>query len=208
MAKKVSKKKQDVKHESAEKEQEVDVKNEKKEEVQSGADESNEEVDEEKENLKAECEDKADDLVLVKKAYEELNDKHLPLQDKFDNYRKRTLKEKMELTKSAGESILTNILPVIDDFDRANQMLSEASDIKSVREGIELIYNKFLNFLNQNGVKEIDAKEVEFDTDLHEAITKIPAPKEDLKGKVVDCVQKGYTLNDKVIRFSKVVIGE
>ncbi|MFC0878011.1 nucleotide exchange factor GrpE [Saccharicrinis sp. FJH2] len=165
-------------------------------------------VDAEKEELKAECEDKADDLTLVKKAYEELNDKHLRLQAEFDNYRKRTLREKMELTKSAGESILVNILPVIDDFERAQQMLHDASDIESVRQGFELIYSKFVSFLNQNGVKPIETNEKEFDTDLHEAVTKIPAPNEELKGKVVDCIQKGYMLNDKVIRYSKVVIGE
>ncbi|MFB6343087.1 nucleotide exchange factor GrpE [Saccharicrinis sp. FJH62] len=165
-------------------------------------------VDTEKEELKAECEDKADDLTLVKKAYEELNDKHLRLQAEFDNYRKRTLREKMELTKSAGESILVNILPVIDDFERAQQMLHDAADIESVRQGFELIYSKFVSFLNQNGVKPIETEEKEFDTDLHEAVTKIPAPNEELKGKVVDCIQKGYMLNDKVIRYSKVVIGE
>ncbi|MFB6317341.1 nucleotide exchange factor GrpE [Saccharicrinis sp. FJH54] len=166
------------------------------------------EVDTEKEELKAECEEKADDLTLVKRAYEELNDKHLRLQAEFDNYRKRTLREKMELTKSAGESILVSLLPVIDDFERAQQMLHDAADIESVRQGFELIYSKFVSFLNQNGVKPIETTEKEFDTDLHEAVTKIPAPKEELKGKVVDCIQKGYLLNDKVIRYSKVVIGE
>lgn len=170
--------------------------------------ENTEVVDEEKEELKAECEDKADDLTLVRKAYEELNDKHLRLQAEFDNYRKRTLREKMEMTKTAGETLLINVLPVVDDFERALQILNEASDLESVREGIELIYSKFVGFLSQNGVKEIDSKEKEFDTDLHEAITKIPAPTDELKGKVVDCVQKGYMMNDKVIRFSKVVIGE
>jgi molecular chaperone GrpE len=165
-------------------------------------------VDAENEELKAECEEKADDLTLVKKAYEELNDKHLRLQAEFDNYRKRTLREKMELTKSAGESILVNILPVIDDFERAQQMLHDASDLESVRKGFDLIYSKFVSFLKQNGVIPIETNEKEFDTDLHEAITKIPAPNKELKGKVVDCIQKGYMLNDKVIRYSKVVIGE
>lgn len=138
----------------------------------------------------------------------ELKDKHLRLQAEFDNYRKRTLKERMELLKTAGESVLTNILPVIDDFERALQTLEQVEENSHVKDGIKLIYNKFQEFLKQNGIKEIEAKEQSFDTDLHEAITTIPAPSEELKGKIVDVVQKGYYLNDKVIRFSKVVIGE
>jgi molecular chaperone GrpE len=138
----------------------------------------------------------------------ELKDKHIRLQAEFDNYRKRTLKERMELLKTAGESLLVSILPVIDDFDRAIQTLDSVEEQNHVKDGVRLIYNKFQDFLKQNGVREIEAKEQNFDTDLHEAITKIPAPSEDLKGKVVDVVQKGYYLNDKVIRFSKVVIGE
>lgn len=138
----------------------------------------------------------------------ELKDKHIRLQAEFDNYRKRTLKERMELLKSAGESVLIGILPVIDDFDRAMQMLTISEEENHVKDGVNLIYNKFQEFLKQNGIKEIEAKEKDFDTDLHEAITKIPAPTEELKGKIVDVVQKGYYLNDKVIRFSKVVIGE
>ena len=138
----------------------------------------------------------------------ELKDKHIRLQAEFDNYRKRTLKERMELLKSASESVLNGILPVIDDFDRAIQMLNVSEEENHVKDGVTLIYNKFQEFLKQNGVKEIAAKEQDFDTDLHEAITKIPAPTEELKGKVVDVVQKGYYLNDKVIRCSKVVIGE
>lgn len=138
----------------------------------------------------------------------ELKDKHIRLQAEFDNYRKRTLKERMELLKSASESVLIGILPVIDDFDRAIQMLTVSEEESHVKDGVNLIYNKFQDFLKQNGVKEIEAKEQAFDTDLHEAITKIPAPTEDLKSKIVDVVQKGYYLNDKVIRFSKVVIGE
>ncbi len=138
----------------------------------------------------------------------DLNDKYLRLTAEYDNYRKRTLKERMELQKSAGESILRGVLPVVDDFDRALSHLTEASDLEAVKEGINLIYNKLQEFLKQNGVKEIEAKEKEFDTDLHEAITNIPAPTEELKGKVIDCVEKGYLLNDKVMRFAKVVVGE
>lgn len=154
------------------------------------------------------CEDKEDEITLVKKAYEDINDKYLRLQAEFDNYRKRTLREKMELTKTAGESILLNVLPVMDDFERGIQHVDEASDINAVKEGMVLIQGKFNEFLQQNGVRPILTENEELDTDLHEAITKIPAPSEDLKGKIVDCVQKGYFLNDKVIRFAKVVIGE
>ena len=138
----------------------------------------------------------------------EAQDKYIRLSAEFDNYRKRTLREKMELTKSAGESILNNILPVMDDFDRALQVMESATDCDSMKEGIDLIYSKFQEFLKTNGVKEIEAINKAFDTDLHEAITKIPAPEKKMKGKVVDVIQKGYKLNDKVIRFAKVVVGE
>jgi len=138
----------------------------------------------------------------------EMQDKNLRLQAEFDNYRKRTLKEKMELIKSGGESVLTSLLPVIDDFERALASISKAEDDDPVKQGVVLILKKFEDFLKQNGIKEIEAKGKVFDTDHHEAITKIPAPSEDLKGKVIDVIQKGYLLNDKVIRFAKVVIGE
>jgi molecular chaperone GrpE len=114
----------------------------------------------------------------------------------------------MELLKTAGESLLINILPVIDDFDRAMQTLDMVQEESHVKDGVKLIYNKFQDFLKQNGIKEIEAIGQIFNTDLHEAITQIPAPSEELKGKIVDVVQKGYYLHDKVIRFSKVVIGE
>lgn len=143
-----------------------------------------------------------------KEIISELNDKYLRLAAEFDNYRKRTLKERMDLMKSAGEDILINIIPVMDDFERGLEVIDKANEISAVKEGVQLIYNKFKDFLKQRGVKEIEAKENDFDTDLHEAVTKIPAPDEKLKGKVVDVVEKGYYLNEKVIRFSKVVIGE
>ena len=138
----------------------------------------------------------------------EITDKHLRLQAEFDNFRKRTMKEKADLIKSGGESVLINILPVVDDFERAMISLKDVPDDDAGKQGTKLIYNKFSEFLKQNNIKEIDALNQDFDVDLHEAITKIPAPDEKLKGKVVDVVQKGYTLNDKVIRFAKVVIGE
>jgi molecular chaperone GrpE len=145
---------------------------------------------------------------LLEEELNELRDKYVRLSAEFDNYRKRTLKEKMELTKSAGESILLNIIPVVDDFERGMETMDKASDIDAVKEGIHLIHNKFKDFLKQSGVKEIEARDKEFNTDEHDAVTKIPAPGEEQKGKVVDVIEKGYKLNDRVIRFSKVVVGE
>lgn len=138
----------------------------------------------------------------------ELQDRYLRLSAEYDNFRKRTLKEKIDLQKSGNENLLNALLPVADDFDRALSVVDGATDIDAVKEGLNLISGKFSAFLAQQGVKEIDANKKAFDTDLHEAITKIPAPSKKLKGKVVDVVQKGYYLNDKVLRFSKVVIGE
>ncbi len=175
---------------------------------ENGADDQAVEAQEESQNTAETCEDKEDEITLLKKMWEELNDKHLRLQAEFDNYRRRTLKEKMELTKSAGEGILVNILPVMDDFERALDHVSKSDDVESLKEGFGLIYSKFEDFLKRNSVVEIETKDVDFDTDVHEAITKIPVQDEGMKGKIVDCVQKGYKLNDKVIRFSKVVIGD
>jgi len=153
--------------------------------------------------------DKTTEIIeTLEKSLEQKNDQYLRLHAEFDNYRKRTLREKMELTRSAGESLLINILPVIDDFERALKAMENATEIEPVKEGIDLIYKRFSDFIKLNGIKEIDARDKDFDTDLHEAITKIPSPSDDMKGKVVDVIQKGYMLNDKVIRFAKVVVGE
>ena len=138
----------------------------------------------------------------------ELNDRYLRLSAEFDNYRKRTLKEKTELILNGGEKVLTSILPVLDDMERAMQNMEKATDVKAVQEGVELIYTKFLQTLEQNGVKPIPTEGEALDTDFHEAIALIDAPTEEQKGKILDCVQKGYTLNDKVIRHAKVVIGK
>ncbi|MPQ45763.1 nucleotide exchange factor GrpE [Marinifilum sp. N1E240] len=161
-----------------------------------------------KEKKKSAKEKKADEIEELGTKLQDISDKYMRLSAEFDNYRKRTLKEKMELTKSAGEKILVNVLPVMDNFERALQSMDDAKDVEALKEGVQLIYSNFKDFISQNGVKEIEAVNQEFDTDIHEAITKIPAPSEELKGKVVDCVEKGYTLNEKVIRFSKVVVGE
>jgi len=149
----------------------------------------------------------------MKQKYEaeimEWKDKYLRLSAEFDNYRKRTLKEKMELTRYASEEVLKNILPVIDDFEFGIKNLETATELQAVKEGIFLIYNKFKDFLSQNGIKEITIQEdKEFNTDYHEAITKIPVEDQSLSGKIVDVIQKGYLLNDKVIRYAKVVVGE
>lgn len=138
----------------------------------------------------------------------ELSDKYLRLQAEFDNYRKRTLRERAELIRTAGESVLLSILPVIDNFERALTLMKDIPDDDPSKMGTLLIYNQFRDFIKQNNLKEIEALNQDFDVDLHEAITKIPAPSEDFKGKVVDVVQKGYMLNEKVIRYAKVVVGE
>lgn len=139
---------------------------------------------------------------------DEMKDKYLRLSAEFDNYRKRTMKEKAELILNGGEKSISSILPIVDDFERALKNMETAEDVAAVREGVELIYNKFMTVLGQNGVKVIETKEQPLNTDFHEAIAVIPAPAEELKGKILDCVQTGYTLNDKVIRHAKVVVGE
>jgi molecular chaperone GrpE len=145
---------------------------------------------------------------VYQKQVNELQDRYMRLMAEFDNYRKRTLKERMELLKSAGEDILVNILPVVDDFERGLQAMERTNDVDALKQGVGLIYNKFREFLSQRGIKEIDAINQDFNVDLHEAITKIPAPEENLKGKVIDVLSKGYIMNEKVIRFAKVVVGE
>ena len=137
----------------------------------------------------------------------ELEDLKLRQMAEFDNFRRRTNKEKLELMATAGERIFCDMLPLVDDFERAKVAMEKTDDIEAVRQGIELIYSKFVGFLAANDVKAIDTTDADFNTDLHEAITTFAAG-EDKKGKVIDCTQKGYTLGEKVIRFSKVVVGE
>jgi molecular chaperone GrpE len=138
----------------------------------------------------------------------ELQDKYLRLSAEFDNYRKRTLKEKSELIKSASEDLLKKIIPVVDDFERGLNALNSATELQAVKEGMNLIYSRFKEFLQQQGIKEMEAMNQDFNTDYHEAVTKIPVPDDSQKGKVVDVVEKGYYLHDKVIRYPKVVVGE
>ena len=156
-------------------------------------------------SVESELENKIAELTAILAAS---NDKYLRLSAEFDNFRKRTLKEKMDLMKNASESVIVSFLPVIDDVERAIQAIETSNNLETTKEGINLIYNKFKDFTKQNGVVEMEAKGLELDTDHHEAITKIPAPTEELKGKIVEVIQKGYMLNDKVIRYAKVVIGE
>jgi len=165
------------------------------------------------EDQKEETGDQKADITEEKKAdleirLAEFQDRYLRLSAEFDNYRKRTLKERIELTRSAGESILLSLLPVMDDFERAMTLMETSADCESIKEGLVLIYSKMQGFLKQNGVKEMESLGKEFDSDLHEAVTKIPAAEKKQKGKVVDVIQKGYYLNDKILRYAKVVVGE
>lgn len=144
----------------------------------------------------------------LKQKCADLADKNLRMMAEFDNYRRRTSKEKLELQKNAGEKIFVEMLPLIDDFERAISALNQTDDIDSLRQGVELIYNKFISFLSKQEVEPINTDNADFDTAYHEAITTFPAPTPELKGKVIDCTQKGYTLAGKVIRYAKVVVGE
>lgn len=148
------------------------------------------------------------ELADAQKTIEEQHDKYLRLSAEFDNYRKRTLKEKAELIRNGGEKTLTAILPVIDDLERALKTMEASDEAKAMRDGVELIYNKFLKVLHQEGLQKIETEGKEFNTDYHEAIALVPAPSEEVKGKILDCVQTGYTLNEKVIRHAKVVVAQ
>lgn len=146
-------------------------------------------------------------LALAQAEIAELKNQALYKQAEFENYRKRTIKEKTELILNGAEKTVTAILPVLDDFERALQNMEKADDVASIREGVELIFQKFNKTLHSLGVQPIDTNNADFDVDVHEAIAQIPAPTDELKGKVIDCVQTGYKLNDKVIRHAKVAVG-
>lgn len=150
----------------------------------------------------------SDQEPTLEEQYAQLQDAHLRLMAEYDNYRKRTLKEKSELIRNGGEKVLRDLLPVVDDLDIALANIASAEDIEAVREGIGLIYNKFIEYLSRQGVKSIETSECAFDEELHEAIATFPAPNEELKGKIIDCVKKGYTLHDKVLRHASVVVGQ
>lgn len=150
----------------------------------------------------------AKELEVAQSAIEEQKDKYLRLSAEFDNYRKRTLKEKAELIKNGAEKTLTAILPILDDFERALKNLEATEETKTMKEGVELIFTKFQKVLQQEGLQAIETEGKDFDVDFCEAIALVPAPSEDLKGKILDCVQTGYMLNDKVIRHAKVVVAQ
>ena len=139
--------------------------------------------------------------------FNNLNDSHLRLMADFDNYRKRTIKEKADLINNAGERMICDFLPIIDNFERALASMKTAEDVDAVRQGVELIYNQVMAMMKANGVAVIETENAPFDTEFHEAITTIPAPTPELKDKIVDCTTKGYTMNEKVIRHAKVVVG-
>lgn len=168
------------------------------------------EQEEQSEKVSTETEEDTIEAQLAQAQQEiaELKDKNLRQIAEFDNYRKRVLKEKADLILNGGEKVLTDILPIIDDLERAEQSMDKMTDVNAVKEGVTLIIDKFIKFMKSQGVEQIDTKEKDFDVNYHEAITMIPAPVPEMKGKVIDCINKGYTLNGKVIRYSKVVVGE
>jgi molecular chaperone GrpE len=149
-----------------------------------------------------------DELSKLKSEIEELKDKYLRLYSDFDNFKRRTTKERIDLFKMAGQDVLKSLIPVMDDFERAEKAFETSTDAASLAEGVKLVSSKLRSTLEQQGLKSYSSIGENFDADLHEAITKIPAPSNDLKGKIVDEVEKGYKLQDKVIRFAKVIIGE
>jgi molecular chaperone GrpE len=174
----------------------------------------NEQLQNEGQEQAQETEDTATETAAAPTAEEKLkdelaqaNDKYLRLYAEFDNFRRRTIKEREEARKTEGKDVIVALLPVLDDFERAQRAMDKATEVAPVKEGVTLIQNKLKNILGQKGLKEMLSIGNAFDADLHEAITNIPAPTDDLKGKVMDEMEKGYTLNDKVIRFAKVVVG-
>ena len=149
----------------------------------------------------------AQELEKANEQIEEQKDKYLRLSAEFDNYRKRTMKEKAELILNGGEKSISSILPIVDDFERALKNRETATDVAAVKEGVDLIFQKFVKILGEQGVKKIETENADFNTDLHEAIAQVPAPSDEMKGKIIDCVKTGYTLNEKVIRHSQVAVG-
>ena len=144
----------------------------------------------------------------LQKELDEYKDKYLRLYSEFENFRRRTNKERLEVISNANERLIVDLLPVIDDFERAESSFNDAKDLKAIKEGVDLIYNKLVKTLEANGVKKMESRGQELDTEKHEAITQIPAPEDKLKGKIVDVIEEGYVMHDKVIRFAKVVIGQ
>ncbi len=185
--------------------------NDQEKEVLNGAEqEKNDTAQEEKEENSQEPQEETVETKLAKSEAEaaDLKDRLLRQMAEFDNYRKRTMKEKAEIILNGSAGVVTDILPVIDDLERAIANSAKSEDYNALKEGVELIYNKLMHILEQKGLQKISPKNEPFDTDFHEAIAMIPAPSEDLKGKVLDCAIDGYKLNDKVLRHAKVAVGE
>ena len=172
------------------------------------SEEVNSDVSSEESQQENGCEDLEKKVEELQQQVEKEKKEYLFLMAEFDNFRKRTLKEKSEIIKNAGENVLKGLLPIMDDFERGIKAAENNPESDSLKEGINLIYNKLQKYLNQNGVKEIDPTDDNFDTEKHEAISVVPVPDEDKKGKILDTVEKGYTINEKVLRHAKVVVGQ
>jgi len=169
---------------------------------------SQKEVSEKEQPVKKETKKKKSKQEELKIELAEAKDKYLRLYSEFENFRRRTAKEKLELVGTANEGLMHSLLPILDDFERADKSYTEEMEVKAMKEGIDLIHSKFKNVLEQKGIKKMEIEAgSDFDTELHEAITQIPAPEEKLKGKIIDVIENGYLLSDKVVRFAKVVTG-
>ncbi|MGK7395030.1 MAG: nucleotide exchange factor GrpE [Candidatus Cyclobacteriaceae bacterium M3_2C_046] len=183
------------------KKQEEDPENEREE--QENAEDPDRQID-----LEQEIESEINEINKVKSELDDVKEKYLRIYSEYDNFRRRTAREKLELVKTANEDLVVAILPVIDDFERARKAVEDKEDPSGIKEGFNLIYSKLMKILEQKGIKTMEVdKGSEFDPDQHEAISQFPAPEDDLKGKVIDVIEKGYILGDKVVRFAKVVIG-
>lgn len=178
------------------------------EEIQTEAQNAEVESQNTEEEQPAKEETPEDKIAALQAELEKSQKEYLFLMAEFDNYRKRTVKEKAELIKNGGEKAMLGLLPVIDDFERAIDAIDKSSDVEGLKEGVDLIYNKFMKYLESQQVKPMESTGTDFDADIYEAVTTFPAPDESMKGKVIDTVQKGYTINEKVLRHAKVVVGQ
>ena len=192
------------------KKEQEQVKEEELQQEETQTDAQNAEVESQnaEEEQPAKEETPEDKIAALQAELEKSQKEYLFLMAEFDNYRKRTVKEKAELIKNGGEKAMLGLLPVIDDFERAIDAIDKSSDVEGLKEGVDLIYNKFMKYLESQQVKPMESTGTDFDADIYEAVTTFPAPDESMKGKVIDTVQKGYTINEKVLRHAKVVVGQ
>ena len=192
------------------KKEQEQVKEEELQQEETQAEAQNAEVESQnaEEEQPAKEETPEDKIAALQAELEKSQKEYLFLMAEFDNYRKRTVKEKAELIKNGGEKAMLGLLPVIDDFERAIDAIDKSSDVEGLKEGVDLIYNKFMKYLESQQVKPMESTGTDFDADIYEAVTTFPAPDESMKGKVIDTVQKGYTINEKVLRHAKVVVGQ